>query len=224
MSALVHTISSLGLRIKEAEEGKFDMLLPDSWQACWDTYSLPTKDQDIQRVAALQVPNQNRCPSARYIRRCRKKLKERIKLKQFATIGSKERQASLELLNTRNIRKEASKEAKQILDEVRVEAAKAAATLTDLYGLARSGSKEIMQTFVDKGTINGKPVTPREFTDVMGKVFGQVAKLGVGALSDDSVEQAEGLVFEEFVAATRKRLEQNKSLGPVAVKGPKDDQ
>ena len=222
-----HTITSLGLNLEAAESGKLHLLLPEDYEACWQEYALPSDFQELARLALIPV-NRQKSAGARYVMRCKRAYKERLKNKAAINIAAKNHEAGKRLSEIRQMKRKASVEIKKVINEVRLEADNARATLGDLYDLAHSGAKLIMEAFVKGKAIEGTTfsVTVSDFNNTMGKVFGQVAKLGVPS-GDDVKTEAKEAIFEQALMEMRRKLdfEQQETVeAPIEVPGPKNEQ
>jgi hypothetical protein len=107
--------------------------------------------------------------------------------------------------------KNTRQEARDEIQKIHEDAIRASATLTDLYGLIRTGAKMILGGFVNGTEVNGAVPDSHDFTNLTGKVLGHIAKLG--GITDDDKADAESAVFEAAVAETRKRLQDTENTG-----------
>jgi hypothetical protein len=203
-----HTLASLGLDLTAHERGRPLFLLPVG-KRDWDSanvYPLPGPFSEVYKLAMIPVRRGGKAHNV-YLRRARAEYKRRCSLKDPGILEDKALEADSHLLSIKNTRKEIREE----VDRVKAEAVKAAATLTDLYSLIRAGSGMILGGFVNNTPVNGEAIDAPTFIHATGKILGHIAKLG--GVSEDDKAEAEAAVFEQAVAATRKRLAEVETVG-----------
>ena len=216
-----HTLATLSLDVVSALRGEQYKLLPNGFRYQGERYPLPTQLEELGRVAAVKL-NRGRVKATNnsgwdaYVRRCRKEYERRI--------GKDKVKGEGRVVSTVYHRAEAAREeiekvkgelARQ-MDEFRLKAAEATASLADLNALAKKGLRMVMENFTEgKGG-----VSVAEFTSAAGKVLQQIAKLG-GEFDPEGKIDSEEEVFKEF-AATRERLA--RSSGIPITRGPEQDQ
>lgn len=202
------TIASLNLDLEAAQSGRLHFLLPPEHRGIdgGKTYPLPDTLEDLLALSVLHVPLGAQSGPAAYVRRARAKHKARISAKNPARLDEAADRASTVLRDIRDTREEAKKE----LAGIREDTVRAAATLTDLYGLIRAGSRMILEGFVQGTKVNGQEVKIDEFNQTQGKILGHIAKLG--GINEDDKAEAESAVFEQAAENTRRRLAENEAL------------
>lgn len=194
--------------MEAARAGRTHFLLPPAYRgtdAC-NVYPLPSSLEDLLALSLLPLPHGARSGPSRYIRRAKKEYERRIRLKNPARLDEAAYRAKSVLQGIRDTHEEAKKE----LAGIREDTVRAAATLTDLYGLIRAGSRMILEGFVQGTKVNGQEVKIDEFNQTQGKILGHIAKLG--GINEDDKAEAESAVFEQAAENTRRRLAENEAL------------
>jgi hypothetical protein len=203
------TIAGLGLNIEAARGGKPIFLLPvgkrDRDSGLY--YPLPYALDELLAVSLIHIQGGSQNATSCYVRRAKREYTKRMAAKSPERLDNAASRAKYVLDDIKNTRKEAHEEIQKIHED----AIRAAATLTDLYGLIRTGSKMILAGFVNGTAVNGEVPDSHAFTNLTGKVLGHIAKLG--GITDDDKADAESAVFEAAVMATRQRLKDTESTG-----------
>ena len=203
------TLAGLGLDVESARNGRPIFLLPvgkrDRDSGLY--YPLPSSLDDLLAVSLIHIQGAAQNATACYVRRAKKEYTKRMAAKSPERLDAAAAQAGKVLADIKNTRQEARDEIQKIHED----AIRASATLTDLYGLIRTGSKMILDGFVNGQEVNGKVPDSHDFTNLTGKVLGHIAKLG--GITDDDKADAESAVFEQACIETRKRLQDTENTG-----------
>jgi hypothetical protein len=208
-----HTIASLRLNVAEAEKDRHWLLLPAEITRSddgWKTYPLPTALDECFRISLIQCNSQIQTnPSACYIKRARIRYKERLRKRHFGQQRVEEqthatRQAAYRFREA--VQKE-SDGLKAQIDGVKAKVAEAIASLTDLYGLAKTGNSMIMRGFVDNRPVNGENVTIGDFQRSSQSILNHTAKIGLPTGDDKPAEDAIFAEYEASVKATQDGIE-----------------
>jgi hypothetical protein len=216
-----HTIRTLRLDIKAAEEGKTWKLLPEGFrdQDCGRTYPLPTRWREIQKIAAIYLPAhaEKRDCGCFYIRRAIREWTSRQEKKQsiLLDLGRREQQITKRHEHFNEKAREREQEARDAVENVREEAKKAVASLTDLFALARKGIDGQMRAHILGAKWHGEKISAAGFRDCF-RIVAQAVK-GLGLPSDQRAK-AEGAILEEAAAAI-KAMKESLELSPTAKTG-----
>lgn len=207
---LIHTIASLMLDMEAARAGKPWLLLPRGPRGRVGggrEYPLPTAYQELKRLAELPFKAKGRDETTAYLRRARRRLTQHTSKNDVAlgvlTNATAVKKASGEIGATL---KDAKQKIAAAVADVQAEAIKAAASLTDLYGLTRAHAARVLEAALKDAPINGEVPTIDQATNVMKAILGHVAKMGAGILAPDEKDEAEDAIVEQYMAATRARL------------------
>ena len=203
------TLASLGIRMEKARTGYFGQLMPPGHEGidAGKVYPLPSDTCELYDLARLPLPRGMRSGYAQYIMRARKMYKTRCNQRNPARLEHAALDAQHQL---EQIRKTGAK-VKEEVAAVRAQVAMAQSTLTDLYGLIRSGHRKIMVGFVENTEVNGEKIEADTFIQASGKILSHIAKLG--GISDEDKSEAETAVFEQAIQATRARIEAGQTVG-----------
>jgi len=210
-----HTIASLGLNIDAARAGKLHELVPDRLQRVWDELELPDDINELGQIASL--PCVGPAPSMRYIRKAKRVFELRIRALAAVSLTTAQKRADNICEDIGRKRKRAN----EVLAEITTAAAAARASLTDLYGLARSGHRKIMEDFVNNSTQNDEDFNEKAalFQKSSHQVFSQVARLGQGALDPEGKQEAEDAVFQHYLDSLRGRVREAQLEKPEMAPG-----
>jgi len=216
-----YTIKSLRLDLDAARDGKTWLLLPDGWrdQASGKTYPLPSRRLELQKLASIFVPHHRdkRDCGCLYINRAIKKWKKAQGNVNSAVldVGKRSHSIARSQHNYNALIKDLKKDAREAVNEVRAEAAKAVANLTDLFSLGRQGLEGQMKAHLDGAEWKGEEINARAFRECFRMVVTAVKNLG---LPSDQKQSAESVVVEELAAAL-KSTQEIVAMAP----GPGDD-
>lgn len=204
-----HTIRGLRLDIVAAEAGKTYLLLPYDVRgdyAAADAYPLPGNIGELARIAELPLRRNGRHGGARYIRRARKAMLRRATHIKAVDLDMSRAECSEKALQVAK----AAADARATMDEavagVRAEALKSVASMGDINEKLKQAADRIVTAFLADQPINGEPVTVKEMSDVIGKGWTHVARLGSGVIDGDGKQESEATIISEFNQATRDRL------------------
>lgn len=209
------TAEDLGVSIEAAQKGSWSKVLPKEQYYNGLTYPIPGDKGDLYRLALCNVKYVTNSPAKQYVRRCFDAYSLWFKNRGAIDLGARQIEAKRVVTKIRKTSKKADEEFEQFKEGLAKKAQYARATLTDLYDLAGSGFKKIMEAFVNDKEIDGEKVSVKDFTGAAGKVFGQVARLGTPA-TDDAKEEAQSVVFEEALKEIREKVE----MGQVVATAP----
>lgn len=219
----IHTPESLRLDIAAAEAGKTWMFLPQDIRDTdrgWSEYPLPTNISDLRRVAEIHLGTYASNTGARYIRRCRRALKERTMGISIQDLDDKIAKAEERAKSLASVATHAKEDIREIRTEVRQAAREALVTMQELNAEFKTGMLAIARGFMEGKLVNGFTVTIPNFTDAAGKVFTHTARLANGALDPEGKTEAEADVLSEFAKATRERLKKQREVSGAKVAEP----
>jgi len=177
------TIKSLNLDLESAKEGKLWLLLPEGFRDIdsGKTYPLPTQRQELQKVGGIYIPPRVINSGAQYIKRAAKEAKRK---QQRATsvlldVGNRKEQVERKQNNYNALIKELRVEARQAVDNVRVEAERACASLKDLFALGREGIEGQMKAYLAGEEYKGETINKKDFQNNFRMVTQAVKGLGL---------------------------------------------
>jgi hypothetical protein len=212
------SIKTLRLDVEAAKNGKTWLLLPEGFRAqeCGRTYPLPSRRPELELLTSIFIPFNKQDSGCLYLRRAAKKAKEARKRVQSATYDLASRRAKVKQDHGEFKRslKSLKSEARQMVDEVRQEAQRQAASLNTLYDLTKRGLEGLIEAYLENKLWNGEKVTNAEFL-AAGRIVTQTSKaLGLPQQPGDSMAET---VFDEYAAAIKETQE------TVALAPPSDD-
>jgi len=199
-----YTITSLRLDLESASAGKTWLLLPDGFRAedFGKTYPLPSNRSDLQRLAAIPIPPGKHDSGCVYLRRALREWKRRAARRESSLLDFARREDAIQRDHNklRQHIKEMKVEARNAVDEVREEAAKAVASLTDLFSLGRRGLDGQMRAHLDGIEWQGEKIDARAFRECFRMVTQTVKALGLPSSEQKNAQQS---ILEEAAAAMR---------------------
>ena len=199
-----HTVASLRLDLESAPAGKTWLLLPERIRSneCGMLYPLPGDRTEIQKLVAIPIPKRKKDCGTLYLRRALKEWRKRQEHRQSAALGAA--RAETQIINAKKeftaLTKELRAEARAAVDEVRQEAQKAVANLSDLFSLGREGIEGQMKAHIAGTEWKGEPIDARAFRECFRMVSQAVKGLG---LPSDQRDKARDVVMEEFAASLK---------------------
>lgn len=198
------SIAFLRLNIKEATAGRTWLLLPEGFRDMDSgmAYPLPTRTLDLQRLASIPIPPRKKDAGVLYLRRVIKEWRRRMANKQSAILDLTHREEQIKVAGQRcrDDLKALQAQAKNAVDDVRREAEKAIASLSDLFSLGREGIDGQMQAHIKGEEWKGEKITAHAFRDCFRLVSQAVKGLG---LPSEQREKARDAILEEAAAALR---------------------
>jgi hypothetical protein len=206
-----YTIASLRLDVEAAREGRTWLLLPEGFrdQAAGHEYPLPGRRDELQILSSVYFPSEKTDAGCIYLRRVVAKLKRKDRNRQSAVLDY-EAKANQIRKNTSILKKtihEAAQEAKQVVEEVRKEAALAIASLNDLFELGRKGIEAQMKAHLEHKELHGEEIDARAFRECFRMVTQAVKGLGLPSDQRRSAEEAVQKEVAESLRATQEALE-----------------
>jgi len=208
------TIQSLRLNVEEAMNGKVWRILPEGFRSheCGRKYPLPNNLKDLQFLTTIPLASSLRNGGATYIRRAVSKWKSRQMKRQSAALDIECRSDSIKNSHDsfKQRMKGLSREARQAVNDVKMEAEKVIASMTDLFALGRKGIEGQMKAHLDGADWQGEEIDSRAFRECFRMVAQTVKGLG---LPSDQQEKAREVVLEE-VAEALKATQEAISLAP----------
>lgn len=213
-----HTIKSLRLDLEAAHAGRTWELLPDGWRDRDDAknYPLPSRRLELQKLVAIYLPHWSKKQDCgcMYIRRAMRKWKKQTQHAQSATLDVAMRQTSIrksqEKFNEKL--KGLRLEAKKAVDEVREEAIRQIASLSDLFTLGRECIEGQMRAHLDGKEWRGETINARAVRECFRMVTAAVK--GLGLPSDQRAPAADAVLAE--VAASIKSTREVVALAPAS--------
>jgi hypothetical protein len=200
----VKTCANLRLDIETAMQGKTWLLLPPGFRDSDSgaTYPLPTRRSELQRLIAIPIQPGKLDAGTRYIKRAIAKFKERQQNTQSAMIDLGRRQQQAEAYQDEYHRKLKSlrDEAQKAADEVRAQADKAIASLTDLFSLGRKGLEGQMKAHLDGKPWQGEEIDSDAFRQCFRLVSQAVKGLGLPSTERETAREA---IIDEVSAAMK---------------------
>lgn len=211
------TVASLGLNTKAVMDGRPHFLLPPEHRGEFAarSYPLPTALDELFTLAAMPVRGTMRNGYATYVRRAKAEYKRRCALRNPGRLEA----ASLNADDVLQGIKETESKVKAEVASVREQIARAAATLTDLYGLIRTGDYMILKAFVDGTEVHGERITADTFNTTQGRILTHITRLG--GIGEEDKKEAEGAVFQQAAESLRKRVHDSETVGLKV--GPGDE-
>lgn len=205
-----YTIKSLRLDLKSATEGKTWLLLPQGYRdrASGSTYPLPSNRQDLQKLAAIPIPQYSHKQDCGcyYLRRALRewKRKQERHCSAINDIGRREDQIERTHDNyVQHVRKLRA-DAREQVDIVKQEAVKAVASLTDLFSLGRQGLEGQMKAHLDGKKWKKESIDAAGFRQCFRLVSQAVKGLG---LPNPQKKDANSAVLEQVADALRQTQE-----------------
>lgn len=202
-----HTIANLRLNLKEAEAGRTWLILPEGFRAqeFGQTYPLPSSRLELQVLAAIPIPPgyDKKDSGTLYLRRAFRAWKEsrrRKNVKTLMDLARREYQVRRSCDNFEQMTRKLRAQAREELETVKVEAAKAVASLSDLFSLAKQGLDAQMRAHLGGTEWNGEKIGSRAFRECARIVLAGVKGLG---LPSEDRNRAKDAIIEEAASAIR---------------------
>jgi hypothetical protein len=197
-----YTIANLRLDVGEAERGRPWLLLPDGFRdrASGRTYPLPSNAGELQRLMAIPINARQKDAGTIYLLRAEKKWQEgrRRRVSALVDTEAKKQDISNARAALRTEMRQLKHEAERAVNEVRIEAEKQIANLSDLFALGRKGIEGQMRAHLDGAEWKGESISARDFRDCFRMVSQAVKGLG---LPSDQREKAREVVMQEVAEA-----------------------
>ena len=198
------TIKSLRLDVEAAMAGKTWLLLPQGFRSreCGSLYPMPRHAKDLELLAAIPMPRYGKDAGCTYLRRVLKKVRERHATRQFSAlqIARNEQKVANAKQEFDALTKKLRAEARAAVDQVKQEAEKAVANLSDLFALGREGIECQMKAHLSGAEWHGEKIDAEGFRSCFRMVSQAVKGLG---LPSDQRDKARDAVMEEFAAAVK---------------------
>ncbi len=217
-----HTVKSLRLNIPAALKGESWKLLPPPFRAreFGKTYPLPSKRADLQKLAAIEVPSWQKKQDSGciYVRRAIDKWKDQQQRCQSAIhdIGRRTEAIGREHRRYKEDMKGLRADARKAVNDVREEAVKQIASLSDLFSLGRRGIDKQMRAYLAGEQLHGERINARAFRECF-RIVTQAVK-GLGLPTDQKKKASEAIVEEvaKAIQATQEivALEEAKEQKP----------
>ncbi len=210
------TIKSLRLNLPAAQAGKFWLLLPKGFQSApWGKhYPLPSRRPELQKLAAITVPPNKLDVGCQYIRRCMAEWSKRDCTRNAALNRAGKHELTIRAFRD-NLQRDTGKMRKQCWDsvaDVQTAAAKACASLTDLFALAKKGIEGQMKAHLAGKEWQGETINAKAFRECFRMVTQTVKGLG---LPSEERNKAKGAIMEE-VGEALKATQDALNLAPGA--------
>lgn len=204
-----YTIQSLRLDMAAARAGKTYLLLPFDVRGDYkmaEAYPIPSGISELAMVAELPIKRNSRHGGARYIRKARKAMLRRAPHLKAAAFDMSLAECEEKAVNVHKAAAAAQADIDAAVAGVRAEALRSVASMGDINEKLKQAADRIVTAFLADQPINGEPVSVKEMSDVIGKGWTHVARLGSGAIDSDGKAEAEGTVLAEFNKARADRL------------------
>jgi hypothetical protein len=175
-------------------------LLPEGFRDAGKTYPLPSAYTDLQRLAAIPIPPGRLGSDATYLKRALAEYKRRAGRRNSAANDITRKTWKIEKADQRFRQKldEMKAEAQAAVDGVKVQAAEAIASLTDLFALGRKGLEAQMKAHLAGEQVHGEAINAAAFRDCFRMVTQAVKGLG---LPSDQRERAQEAIMQEAADA-----------------------
>lgn len=204
-----HTIQSLRLDLDAAREGRTWLLLPDGFRDAdsGKDYPLPTEAADIQALIAINIPLRKSDSGCIYLKRAIKRWKtQHSRLPRSPVLDIERRQAKADkaAYNYTQHMRLLRIEARNAVEQVKIQAAESAASLTELFSLGRQGLRGMMEAHLKNEEWKGEAISASAFRDCFRMVSQTVKALG---LPSDQRKDATVAVMDEVAAALKSTQE-----------------
>lgn len=212
-------IKNLRLNLEAAKAGKFWLLLPEGFRSTpWGTiYPLPARREELLKLATITIPPRKKDVGCIYIRRAIKEWGKRDSTRNAALNRAAKHELTIRAFRD-NLQRDTGKMRKKCWDsvaDVQTAAAKACASLTDLFALAKKGIEGQMKAHLAGKEWQGEVINARAFRECFRMVTQTVKGLG---LPSNERSKAKEAVMEE-VGEALKATQDALNLAP----GAKDD-
>lgn len=203
------TIASLNIDIQAGMDGRGFFLLPPEArsQSKAEKYPLPSSVSDLYKLAVLPLHLNARNCYATYVRRAKKAYQMHCRRRDPDRLETASGRADQMLERIEKTTASVSEEA----SKARAAIVLAAATLTDLYGLIRTGDYMILKAFVEGTEVHGERITADTFNTTQGRILTHITRLG--GIAEEDKKEAEGAVFEQAAESLRKRVLDSETVG-----------
>lgn len=204
----LHTIASLRLDVMAAMKGQTWLLLPEGFRhaIAGQTYPLPSLLKDLQSLVVIPIPPRKQDAGCKYLKRALLAYKKKLAGRQSAILDTQFKQKQIEetASNVMDRMKVLRTEATRARDEVRAEAEKAIASMSDLYSGIKKGLLEMIEAKNKNRPYQGRNVTNAEFLTAARIVTQSVGKMGIPPGDHKKTQQA---VLDELAAAIKSSQE-----------------
>jgi hypothetical protein len=194
------SIASLRLNLAAATDGRCWEILPEGFRDAGKTYPLPSSYADLQRLAAIPIPPGKFGSDATYLKRALAEYKRRAGRRTSAATDITRKTWKIEKADQRFRERldEMKVEAQAAVDGVKVQAAEAIASLTDLFALGRKGLEAQMKAHLAGEKLHDEDINAAAFRDCFRMVTQAVKGLG---LPSDQRERAQEAIMQEAADA-----------------------
>ena len=201
------TIKSLRLDLQAARDGRTWELLPPGFrdQESGKTYPLPTRTIELQELSTVFIPPRKLDCGCFYLHRAIKEWKRRMVAKGSALQDVTRQQKRLNR-KSEDFVKATNKELEKVREaseKAQAVAAKACASLADLFDLGREGLEKQMRAYLDNEKVNNHPISNSAFRDCFRMVTQAVKGLGIPSDQKPAAEAAIEKEFAEGIKRTR---------------------
>ncbi len=195
-----YKISNLRLDLEAAERGETWKLIPSGFYG--EEYPLPARKNELEILAAIAIPPHKNDDGCKYLKRAKKKWKDRAARQQSAVhnIGRKSHEIERKSIKFNEFVKNKKAELTLEIDKAKAEAINAVASLKDLFELGRQGLDAQMRAHLKDGEVNGEKIDARAFRECFRMVTQAVKGLG---LPSDQRDVAEEAIMDEVAAALK---------------------
>jgi len=210
-----YTIDNLRLDPQKAIDGKTWLLLPDGFRdaASGKHYPMPTQLGELRIIASIPIKMAKKDSGTAYIRRCETEWKRRQSRRTSAVLDTEQKLE--QFINN------AKSEVKNAVDEVREEAQRASASMTDLFSLGRRGIKEQMEAYLADVELHGEKINHAGFRQAFQMAAQVVKSLG---LPDVEKKNAREAILEQAAEAIRGTQEAASLSASITPALPDDDE
>lgn len=203
-----YTIANLRLNIEEAEAGRSWNLLPEGFRTvnAAKAYPLPTGAGQLQRLVNVPFDPGKTDSGVIYLGRAARRWRA-LRQRKISTVIDTDRslqEVQVTHAELKNTIKGLEDEARAAVNQVKVEADRQIANLTDLFSLGRKGIEGQMRAHLDGKTWKEETISARDFRECFRMVSQAVKGLGLPSEQRDKAREA---VMEEAAAAAQSTFE-----------------
>jgi len=203
-----YTIASLRLNIEDAEAGRSWLLLPEGFRTVHaaKAYPLPTGVGQLQRLVNVPFDPGKTDSGVIYLGRAARRW-QALRQRKISTVIDTDRslhEVQVTHVELKNTIKDLTDEARAAVDQVKAEADKQIANLSDLFSLGRKGIEGQMRAHLDGETWKGEDISAKDFRECFRMVSQAVKGLGLPSEQRDKAREA---VMEEAAAAAKSTFE-----------------
>ena len=220
-----YTIDNLRLDPQKAIDGKTWLLLPDGFRdaASGKHYLMPTQLGELRIIASIPIKMAKKDSGTAYIRRCETEWKRRQSRRTSAVLDTEHKQDQIAQTHKKleQFINNAKSEVKNAVDEVREEAQRASASMTDLFSLGRRGIKEQMEAYLADVELHGEKINHAGFRQAFQMAAQVVKSLG---LPDVEKKNAREAILEQAAEAIRGTQEAASLSASISPALPDDDE